>query len=573
MNYLMAMIDDFGFPFLHGFLWDRTRAVRKDLNVQAIKHEDRHIWLVCFEQCARFHLLCLHHMAGTNDKGYNHEQDVEQLQATLLSLRQKYIDNRRQGIITPNEAEFQAYRIIIGVVTHEHLTIEGEIQGLPESLQRNPRIQTALQIFRAAKTVINMKEKPFKPRAAQQNWNAFWNLIKSPAVSHLMACAAELLFQTIRHVILDSIHRIYRQFMTEKGKKVEKQIKDWNVTDLVHVLGFDTEQEVRDFCGLYGFSFGITAEGESFLDISSAHQNTSQLQRPDKAPAQTFSHKLVEFKRYSRALSAVIKGKSVVDARRDGLIVESESELTELIDGETGTNIEAGRTIGVESDAEDSLFVSDTSAPIGSSMFSSGPTTSSFQQLNPSANPFHPSDTLVRESVVSSKPSFTQSNPFLQSSSTARPTANPFAPPPGFSPLSGNSKDKTPFQSSFGKPSTFTSSASTKTPTAPATTLPSFATETATTQTVQPGLFDPLKNTVKFSSPSAFTSPSASTTISPKLSAQNPSPYSFSHTIPAEGKSANSATSSVSPFQSFPAQEKSSPLHFKNLQSQALRIW
>jgi hypothetical protein len=548
MRHMITRLDSEDLPFLYGWLWDRTRAVRKDLRTQAVdKPDEIAIYLECFEQCARLLLICLHHMSGITSQDYDHQQDVEQLMQTHTSLKERYNDNRSAKIVSANEAEFQAYRLILSVHTNDSL-IEHEVQNLPENLRRNGRVKTALRIYQAGKAVLHKRSR--KLIEARQNWRDFWVLIQSPAVSYLMACASEILFNQVRHTVLDTLFRAYRQGTPTRPVKME----DWTLSELLHVLGFDTNKQVVEFCQAYGFTFGTNAAGEHFLDINSLPYSTGTLQDPAEMTPQFFSQ-FVESKRHRRNLSAVIQGMSVKAALSKGLVVESE------------------RAIGMEAEQdsdEDSLFIPDKSAAKqvgfaaannGISGLQNGPAASAgAPNLNPFASPFQPTTTPISafNTGVATPP-----NPFLTGAKPPIASTPPFGTPtgPSFAPSDNGKTANTiavPKSSPFGTPSgpSFKPIGTTAEPPKSNFGLPSFAqqgnplvskptttTSPATGQTVQPGLFDASKNGIVFNS--------APTGTSPFSSFKSESPFAPAATTPVTttAKASEESTSqSQSPF-------------------------
>ncbi|EFQ88196.1 hypothetical protein PTT_16020 [Pyrenophora teres f. teres 0-1] len=310
LKYLYGRLDEDDFEFLHSWLWDRTRAVRKDLRTQRIENRhDINILLTSLEYSARFYMLSAHHMARSNKDNYSHQQDVEQLNQTLISLKERYVDNRRAGIISANEAEFWAYRLILAPI-YANTALENELHRLPSDLKHNPRIQTALEIFRLLKSIII--HRPTKNSIqCQSNWKKFWDLIKSPRVSYLMACAAAISFNRVRHVVLDAVWRVYRLGLYRH----QRDVTDWTTGKLREVLGMDTDSEAVQFCEAHGFVFGVDENGATYMDIKQRfyERKAHVLPKADVKP-QFFSASIVEPKRYGRPLSAVIAGQTVREA-------------------------------------------------------------------------------------------------------------------------------------------------------------------------------------------------------------------------------------------------------------------
>lgn len=269
-------------------------------------------------------------MARSTKEDYTHQQDIEQLNQTLMSLKERYVDNRRANIPSENEAEFWAYRLILAPI-YANTQLENELHRLPSDLWYNPRVKTAIEIFRVLKSVIITSSTTIVQ--AQSNWKKYWDLIKSSRVSYLMACAAEISFNRVRHVVLDSIWRSYRR----GNQKHLVTVDDWTPAKLKDVLGLDTEAEAVKHCEAYGFIFNISEAGNTFLDITQMGYANRVLGMPPASAEfkpQIFSAYIVESKRYDRALSSVIQGVSVQQASNKGLLVDAELDEDNAIMGE-----------------------------------------------------------------------------------------------------------------------------------------------------------------------------------------------------------------------------------------------
>ncbi|KAL1793710.1 hypothetical protein ACET3X_008692 [Alternaria dauci] len=415
LKYLYGRLDEDDFQFLHSWLWDRTRAVRKDLRTQRIENRaDIAILLTSLEYSARFYMLSAHHMARSTKDDYSHQQDVEQLNQTLISLKERYADNRRANIISECEAEFWAYRLILAPI-YASTQLENELHRLPNDLRNNPRVQTALEIFRLLKTIIiHNNYKSFVQ--CQSNWKRFWDLVKSPRVSYLMACAAAISFNRVRHVVLDVVWRCYRVGLFRHQVPVEF----WTTDKLREVLGMDTEKEAVEFCEAHGFVFEVNEQGRTFMDIKQKNFNRKAdvLPKADVKP-QFFSETIVEAKRCGRPLSAVIAGLTVQEAKKGGLSAAQAQQM----------------------DNQSSLFVPETS------VFKQQPveTKPSFGNpgFNPAASPFQPNGASTpspnpfakaiqpglfdpsKNSIQFAQPAETKPNPFLQKNASPFPSASP----------------------------------------------------------------------------------------------------------------------------------------------------
>lgn len=255
---------------VHKFVWDRTRGIRNDFSIQQVSRAaDLRIAIDCFERIARFHILSLHQLSRPDqDNGeFDHHQEREQLNNTLLSLMY-YYDDSRHKLKSPNEAEFRAYCIIFEI-QDQRPDLEDRSQNWPIDVLKDRRVQTALKLYAAAGNTAD-EQGPLKPRTpnmiAQADYGKFWSVVASNAVSYLMACAAEIYFNLVRRTALELIWKAYK-----RGGSIKTE--DWSLRELVPTLGFDDEEQVRIFCEDHGFTIGERADGEPFLEIGSVLGN------------------------------------------------------------------------------------------------------------------------------------------------------------------------------------------------------------------------------------------------------------------------------------------------------------
>ena len=273
LNYLLDDVVGGPEPLadVHKFVWDRTRSIRNDFSIQQVsKVEDLRVAIDCFERIARFHLLALHQLSHpTRDNGeFDHFQEREQLNNTLLSLMY-YYDDSRHKLTAPNEAEFRAYCIVFEIQS-QRPDLEDRAQRWPQSLLCDPRVDVALRLHAAAGNRRDA-QGPLRPRTpfaiAQNNYMRFWALVGSARVSYLLACAAEIYFHFVRRNALHAICRSHRVGL--RGKT-----EDLTLDHLTRVLGFDTEEQVDYFVSEHGLTVREREDGQSHVDLSSVASKT-----------------------------------------------------------------------------------------------------------------------------------------------------------------------------------------------------------------------------------------------------------------------------------------------------------
>ena len=251
------------------FVWDRTRGIRNDFSIQQVTNvEDVKVAVECFERIARFHILSLHQLSNPDNlqegEHFDSFQEREQLNNTLLSLVY-YYDDHRDRVEFPNEAEFRAYMIIFEIATRK-ADIEDRLQSWPREILRDARVKTALKLYAAAGSTTQ-PQGPLNPldtaAIAQGNGGTFWNVIASRSVPYIMACLTELYFFEIRFSSLDALWRACKA----QSQNLQARSRDWNVSDVTDFLGFDTEDQTRDFCEAFDLSFAPDGSGGGYLDL------------------------------------------------------------------------------------------------------------------------------------------------------------------------------------------------------------------------------------------------------------------------------------------------------------------
>ena len=269
LNYLIDDVvgDSSSLGAVHKFVWDRTRGIRNDFSIQQVtKAEDLRIAIDCFERIARFHILSLHQLsrAGKDDGEFDHHQEREQLNNTLLSLVY-YYDDSRHKLTSPNEAEFRAYCVIFEI-QDQRPDLEDRAQNWPRGILKDRKVQTAMKLYAAAGNTSD-EQGPLRPRdsfsIAQANYGLFWSLVMSTEVSYMMACVAEMYFNLVRATALESIWKASNRRMGLS------KMEEWPLSDLVHALAFDDEDQAQAFGEDHGFSIGERGDEGAYIDLTS----------------------------------------------------------------------------------------------------------------------------------------------------------------------------------------------------------------------------------------------------------------------------------------------------------------
>ncbi|ORX72914.1 hypothetical protein DL89DRAFT_308778, partial [Linderina pennispora] len=157
----------------HGFVRDRTRAIRVDFTQQnACSRES----VIAHERIARFHIVSLHVLCGNKD--FDEHQDMEQLHKTLKTLIEVYEDLRAEGLECPNEAEFTAYYIVSQLHDSDAKRMADQ---LPLQIFLTPIVQQALKLHRLSQTSNEIVNKQLPPNlfGAQIQTTQFFRAVAS----------------------------------------------------------------------------------------------------------------------------------------------------------------------------------------------------------------------------------------------------------------------------------------------------------------------------------------------------------------------------------------------------------
>lgn len=344
LDYLLHTVlgDDGNLPAIHGFLWDRTRAIRRDFVFQSsMNPSELADQVYCLERITRFHVIALHQMSSDDvvAEDFSEQQEVEQLGKALLSLIHAYEDCNAQGITCENEAEFRAYYILF----NSHST------GILETVQdwgwrfwgESDEIRIAVSLVEAMQNTWDTSG-PLKPHSAtdssQNFYSRFFSIVEDRQVSYTMACFAEIHFNHVRKSVLKTILSSYR--------KQRDQTKDWSLTNLNTYLCFDDEEDIIPFGEAYGLRFD-EIDGEVYLSFELG----DTIADPFPPLHQRHSYSLVERKRGNYSLPAVID---------TTVYEEGESEAGVDFDGEDGDEKEQ------KEEEETGLFVKDNNPQNGS---------------------------------------------------------------------------------------------------------------------------------------------------------------------------------------------------------------
>lgn len=317
LNYLIddLLQGDENLPLLHGFLWDRTRAIRKDFIFQnAMTPEERIDQIYCLENITRFHAVSLQLLSKDGKADFSEQQEREQLGKTLLSLIQVYDECKDMDIQIENEAEFRSYFLLYNAF--DPFVIQ-QMQDWSDKFWFNsPEIQTAVSLIELLQNVWHHRG-PMRPWApltiGSQSFSSYFAIVESPEVSYTMACLAGIHFTEIRRLMLKALHKSYG--------RVRGNPKDLTANVLNEMFRFDTEEECLAFLKAYDMEFSSEGSDVPYMIV----ERRKGLSRP--TIKHSFSQKVVERKRGTHSLPDVVHTTIFEDASTAVDRVDSHSSL------------------------------------------------------------------------------------------------------------------------------------------------------------------------------------------------------------------------------------------------------
>ncbi|KAK3326452.1 SAC3/GANP/Nin1/mts3/eIF-3 p25 family-domain-containing protein [Apodospora peruviana] len=294
---------DNNLPSMHNFLWDRTRAVRKDFTFHSQKSkEEMKAMVFVFETLTRFHATSFHLLSrkGFANEDFDQKQEIEQLGRTILSLIEAYDLCREKGVHCENEPEFRAYYLLLNA--HDSSIAKRIPQWGKEYWFESKEIQTAMSLMQVLDDLREPKG-PIKPRRptslSDVGFMNYFQIVEDPRVSYTMACVAAVHFTFVRQNILRNLVRGYA-----RHRDAPRTI---SVSDLNEMLRFDTNEEAKEFIELHGFEFsswapdGKAAPPEPYLLL-----NNKKKYVPSPRVPHSYSGQMIERKRGAQSLPNVI---------------------------------------------------------------------------------------------------------------------------------------------------------------------------------------------------------------------------------------------------------------------------
>ena len=226
MDYLVMKIMDVKYSKRtdwFDFLWNRTRAIRKDITQQNLCCKET---ISVIEKCARFHIFSSHYLCEQELHVFDPKMNLENLTKCLQTLKHMYEDKWKENKeANANESEFRCYQILLNLNDGDMLR---EVMHFREDIRVSMPVKFALKVFSAIH---------------DNNYVRFFKLVKTS--TFLNACLLRPYFNQIRDLALRTMIRTFSQ---------PNMDVPYPLANLQTILAFDNIDEAAEFCHEYGLS-------------------------------------------------------------------------------------------------------------------------------------------------------------------------------------------------------------------------------------------------------------------------------------------------------------------------------
>lgn len=231
MDYLLVHLMDSPQPVgeWYDFIWNRTRAIRKDITQQ---HLCDQACVALVEQCARFHIHCAAALCEQDMSTFDPKINNENLVKCLQTLKHFYYDLSLRGSRCPNEPEFRAYDVLLHL--NEGDTIR-QVQKLPAQVRWSAEVKRAVAAFAALNS---------------NNYVRFFRV--AAQAPYLAACLLHRYFGQVR---VRALQTFFKAFC------LPNHSEEFSLELLRRQLGFDSTSEVE----LFALNLGLRTSGQALV--------------------------------------------------------------------------------------------------------------------------------------------------------------------------------------------------------------------------------------------------------------------------------------------------------------------
>jgi hypothetical protein len=239
MDYLMENIlerTDQEFIEIYNFIRDRGRALRKDFKVQ--NHLKGAECVHVLERLTRFLIHADFMLCELPESRYSWKQNRHQIFDTLTTLMEVYDDERLRNITFPHESEFRAYFVLL--LLDDPLSVD-RLQSWSADILDDSRVQVAMTFHQ------HYQNKFYQP---------FFQDVRGPKTTYLMACLLHNTFSQIRRDGMKSLHAA-----------TTHRDKPFPIDALTDLLCFNDADETIEFCQQWQLEMVHESEPVPYLGV------------------------------------------------------------------------------------------------------------------------------------------------------------------------------------------------------------------------------------------------------------------------------------------------------------------
>jgi hypothetical protein len=159
----------------------------------------------------------------------------------LQSLREYYNDLSKQGIYSPNEAEFQAYYILSHLFQNEFIS---RAEMLRPNIFKHPLVQLAIECHHLVQRSNDFSRGYPRTEGSINAYSRFFRLLKSTRLPYLFGCVLHMSFVSIRKAALKAMQKAYYCFPDQPQYL-------FPFYHLMTTLGIDTDEELKNHLDYY----------------------------------------------------------------------------------------------------------------------------------------------------------------------------------------------------------------------------------------------------------------------------------------------------------------------------------
>ena len=210
------LVDSYADDFdeLYCYIWNRTRAIRKDITQQRLSDT---CTVSVLETICRFHIFSGYSLSGSSN--FEPKINNENLEKSLTSLRHLYTDLSNANQICVNEAEFRSYYALLNLNSGH---IMYEMSHTPPRILNSEMIQFAISCCKAYST---------------NNFIRFFRLFRSGS----FLCSS-ILYRYLNQVRQKAFVAIINSHTTTSTAEVE-----YPISKLARLLDFADVKEAEEF--------------------------------------------------------------------------------------------------------------------------------------------------------------------------------------------------------------------------------------------------------------------------------------------------------------------------------------